>query len=422
MNHLATVCGTIGAIYARPLQRNLEGYNAIFRKPWMRLPLQGAAFGCAFYGGLQLPARLFPKLTYSKFEGVNNSYYTSSQDMVGKFRLFETFDQFDSHEDIATYLSVYSTQPLTKNEMMDNLALHALKEFDLGKLFRIKRGGKDRDPVFWSFGKVHGLENLAFADEEEVKATNGNPVSLQMIADKAEGNPLQIHSYEHLVQEIQGALRDYKEKVESLNMNPSDTKKILSLPFYLSKRQQLPEPRQGQSEFELFQKLTGQNWYADARTIVDEEHKITEFDYENYIDKDLLPRQANPEFKRLIRVLNLFTHTQHEQLLENKEHFKEFMPILRNLSADEQETLIHKIRNSGRHYGNTDNILDEMTQQTIEKKLAAISEEENYNSKNRYRLSRTKLDYADKKRMPIDESKLKDVLKNQPTFKAAISQ
>jgi hypothetical protein len=53
-----------------------------------------------------------------------------------------------------------------------------------------------------------------------------------------------------------------------------------------------------------------------------------------------------------------------------------------------------------------------MTFQTIETKLAKLSEEENFNSKNRYRLQRTKLDYADKKRMPIDESKLKDVLRN----------
>ena len=70
----------------------------------------------------------------------------------------------DSHNDVATYLSVYSTQPLTKNEMMDNLALHALKEFDLGKMFQVKRAGKDRDPMFWTFGKIHGLENIAFAD------------------------------------------------------------------------------------------------------------------------------------------------------------------------------------------------------------------------------------------------------------------
>ena len=144
----------------------------------MRVPVYAFAFGCAFYGGMQLPARVFPKFTRAKFEGVDTAYYTSSQDIVGKFRLFDTIESLDAREDVSTYLSVYSTQPLTKNEMMDNLALHALKEFDLGQMFRVKRGGKDRDPLFWSFGKIHGLENLAFADSAEIKATNGNPVKL----------------------------------------------------------------------------------------------------------------------------------------------------------------------------------------------------------------------------------------------------
>jgi hypothetical protein len=70
---------------------------------------------------MQLPGRVFPKFTKSKFEGVSHSYYTSSQDLVSKFRLFETFENFNSRDDLATYLSVYSTQPLTKNEMVDKL-------------------------------------------------------------------------------------------------------------------------------------------------------------------------------------------------------------------------------------------------------------------------------------------------------------
>jgi hypothetical protein len=48
----------------------------------------------------------------------------------------------------------------------------------------------------------------------------------------------------------------------------------------------------------------------------------------------------------------------------------------------------------------------------MELKLAKLSEEENYNNKNRYRLQKQTLDYADKKRMPVDEQKLKDVLRN----------
>lgn len=73
---------------------------------------------------------------------------------------------------------MYSTQPLTKSEMVDHLALAALKEFDFSKMFQVKRAGKDRDQMFWSFGKIHGLENIAFADPSEVKETNGNPVKI----------------------------------------------------------------------------------------------------------------------------------------------------------------------------------------------------------------------------------------------------
>ena len=176
---------------------------------------------------------------------------------MSKFRLFENFETFNSRDDIASYLTQYSTQPLTKNEMVDQLALAALKEFDFGKMFQIKRSGKDREPMFWSFGKIHGLENIAFADPAELKETNGNPVKIQKIVDRFDGSTFQIDSYEHLTQELQGALADFRSKVESIEMSTSDRKKLLSLPFYLSKRSQLPEPRRGEKEFNLFTQLSG---------------------------------------------------------------------------------------------------------------------------------------------------------------------
>jgi len=85
----------------------------------------------------------------------------------------------DSRENLANYLSLYSTEPLTKTDMMDQVMLQALQEYDISKIFRVKRRGKDTDEMFWSFGKIHGLENLAFASNEELLATNGNPVKIQ---------------------------------------------------------------------------------------------------------------------------------------------------------------------------------------------------------------------------------------------------
>ena len=62
--------------------------------------------------------------------------------------------------------------------------------------------------------------------------------------------------------------------------------------------------------------MTGSNWYDDANTMVDEEFKITEFDYENYIPAACIPPNAanDPNFKKFIRFLNLTTHTKHEKL------------------------------------------------------------------------------------------------------------
>jgi len=142
----------------------------------MLYPPYMVAFGLFFYGGLQAPHRLFPKLDPKRNPGVTHEYYTSHSDLVSKFRLFEDTSVYDAQENYQQYLA--ATLPVTKNELLDYVFLKASQEIDITKLFQIKRSGKDRDPLFWSFGKIHGLENIAFADPEEVKATNGNPVSL----------------------------------------------------------------------------------------------------------------------------------------------------------------------------------------------------------------------------------------------------
>lgn len=152
----------------------------------MKLPIYGSVFLIFGYFGLQVPAKIFPKLSNSN-PGVNHSVYSSQQDMVSKFRIFDNVETSDQRDNIASYLSVYTTEPLTKNEMIDNIALNAMKQYDLGSMFRVKRRGKDKDPFFWSFGKVHGLENIAFADPQEVKDTQGNPVKIQRIVDRMNG-------------------------------------------------------------------------------------------------------------------------------------------------------------------------------------------------------------------------------------------
>ena len=118
-------CGAVAANYARPIQKNLEAYNAAYRKPWWRIPIYAFAFVCGYYGGIQLPSRFFPKFSRNN-EGISHAVYSSSQDMVGKFRLFENIETLDTRSDIASYLAMNSTTPLTKNELMDHIGMRAL--------------------------------------------------------------------------------------------------------------------------------------------------------------------------------------------------------------------------------------------------------------------------------------------------------
>jgi hypothetical protein len=61
--------------------------------------------------------------------------------------------------------------------------------------------------------------------------------------------------------------------------------------------------------------------------------------------------------------------------------------------------------------------LDLLTSNKLEIELSKISEKENYAIKNRYRHNAKTMDFAEAKRMPIDERKVKDLLRNQHIFR-----
>jgi hypothetical protein len=70
----------------------------------------------------------------------------------------------------------------------------------------------------------------------------------------------------------------------------SDRKKLLSMPIYMSKRVQNPEPLRGQKEFDLFTSLCGTEFTSDYGVRRDNEKKITEFEYEKFLNPALLQR------------------------------------------------------------------------------------------------------------------------------------
>lgn len=83
-----TSAGLFAAWKFGPIQRELEVSQPIFRKAWMRFPMQLAAFMLAYGVSTQLPTRLMRKFT-KKNTGVNNDTYTGEFDYVSRFRLFE---------------------------------------------------------------------------------------------------------------------------------------------------------------------------------------------------------------------------------------------------------------------------------------------------------------------------------------------
>lgn len=100
-----------------------------------------------------------------------------------------------------------------------------------------------------------------------------------------------------------------------MEITSSDKKKLLALPFSLIKRTQKSEPKKGQWQWNLFRDTYGEEWdkYEDLK--YDEEQKITEFDYENFIPQEMLEGvdTTSEEFKKEMRRLHLNSRTAYER-------------------------------------------------------------------------------------------------------------
>lgn len=135
---------------------------------------------------------------------------------------------------------------------------------------------------------------------------------------------------------------------------------------------------------------------------------------------------GSEDFKNLVRALNFTSKTEYEQHKANQADFQELMPILRQLDGEESEIFLHLLRNKNKSHDNdarrSKNLIDQSCSDELKKQLAKISEEENFALKNRFKHDKDTMKYADKKRMPIEKNKVKDLLRNQHIFKDKISQ
>ena len=88
----------VGAFVAykfAPMQKEAALSYPLFRKTWMRFPMQATVFTGAYYVAGQLQTRVFPKFSLDNFRsydgrnGIGPNHYQANHDLISKFRLFD---------------------------------------------------------------------------------------------------------------------------------------------------------------------------------------------------------------------------------------------------------------------------------------------------------------------------------------------
>ena len=151
-------------------------------------------------------------------------------------------------------------------------------------------------------------------------------MKLQKLINEANDapKPLPPQSYDELISQIRHNMDEYKDALDATAMGkefkPSDRKKMLTLPFQQARRAELPEPKKGQKEWDFFYELFGKEWDEYENLMWDKEEKITEFNYEKFIPKQMLDKMDtdSKDFKDYIKMQNLMSKTEYEQHKENQ--------------------------------------------------------------------------------------------------------
>jgi hypothetical protein len=102
------------------------------------------------------------------------------------------------------------------------------------------------------------------------------------------------------------------------------------------------------------------------------------------------------------------------------------MEILSQLDKDETDIFMHLVNNKVRSMNSqsqlSNDLIDEACSDDLKEKLAKVSEEENFALKNTFKHNKDTMNWADKKKMPIEKSKVKDLLRNQHIFRDKMNE
>lgn len=234
---------TIGAFFGWRAHKKLNSIAAnsyaYFRKPFMKIPIPAFFFFCGYYGARQLRARIL-----GGRKPLNMSKMSGDSEVLSSFRNEEQAT-FSNGVQLGVVDYLMQNSDLSRTGIMDAIFAKYADDGTIYK-YRIKRTGPDADPHKWLLGKIHGLENLAYLDDETIEACSGNPVKLQMAINNVIIPDSIAPNYEDMVKKYFESLKNYKNQINKLQLFPSDRKKMLALPFYLQKRRQNPEPKPGQ--------------------------------------------------------------------------------------------------------------------------------------------------------------------------------
>lgn len=100
-------------------------------------------------------------------------------ELLSKFRnnSLDGQNRNESKLEIVDYL-INNVKDLSKNEILNALMAKANEESHLIDTKRIKRTGNDANDHKYFFGKIHGLENIAYLTDEQFKSVVNNPVAM----------------------------------------------------------------------------------------------------------------------------------------------------------------------------------------------------------------------------------------------------
>ncbi len=129
--------------------------------------MKAAVLGASMFIGSIMPFRFMQKVINPyTHEGVTPSYATQRPDFLSRYRIFENQPAYDEKDAWINYLANNSVNPMTREDLIGHYRLNFQED---NRIMRVKRRGKDKNDIFWSLGKVHGLENIKFLTNEQLE-------------------------------------------------------------------------------------------------------------------------------------------------------------------------------------------------------------------------------------------------------------